>query len=1306
MPPRDSRIAEGQCAADTKPAGLDEIVITAELAGRPSPAPDLRAENEKLSALAQAMAGGAENILQTLAEAALDLCAAHSAGISILEAGEIGPVFRWRATAGAFAPLRGQTLPRDFSPCGVVLDRDALQLMRSPVRYYPYIATLAEPVHEVLLAPFHHKGVAVGTVWVAAHKEDKRFDAEDARVTTSLARFAEAAWQIVLAQEEIEATRQALHAQEAARREDRSELAETRERAELAQARFTAFFEQSPFYSGMLATDGRVVEVSRTALETCGYRRDDVLGKLFWETGWWQGSAEAQQRVKEGFAAALRGETFKAELPYYFADRSEHIVDFGLSPVFDTRGQVSFVIATGNDISERVKTERELASARRRVESALIAGELGVYEWEVGSDRLHGDTNFLRLFDVNVDETGCAPLSGYLAVIHPDDRGKTMAAINYSVGTGENFEADYRVMVRGRERWINSRGRMGKNAEGKVVTFFGVVLDITDRKRAEKERERIANELRRLSLVHETVLSAMDDFAYIFNRQGQFLYANRRLLTVWAKTLDEVVGKTWYELGYPTWHADMHMSEIAQVIQTRQSIRGEVPFTGDSGISGVYDYIFTPVLGLNGEVELIAGTTRDVTARRFSEDRDRFLVALDDATRPLTDPLQIVQTSAELLCDYLDVNRCAYADVEADENTFNLTGDYTRDVPTIVGRYRFDQFGDECLRQMRAGEPYIVEDSRTDPRIENVRAAYEATQIRSVICVPLRKAGKFAAAMAVHRAAPRVWKSGEVELVMLVANRCWESIERARVLRALAESEQQLRLAVETGRLGVWQLDLATETFTCSAQCKGNYGRPAGHPFGYGDFWEAIHPEDRERVRVAVQRAIAERGVLDLEYQTVWLDGSVHWVLVRGQVNSAADNTSQRMIGVSLDITERKQAEREIARLHEEAVRGSRAKDDFLAALSHELRTPLNPVLLIASESANDPELPAHVREAFTVIRKNVELEARLIDDLLDLTGIVRGKLVVKKQPITVHDILTEAAATLRGDFAAKDVALELALDTHSHVVDADRVRLLQVFLNLLRNAVKFTPAGGKVSVASRVVDDGTLEIEVADTGLGMTAQELQRAFGAFEQGDHAAASGSHRFGGLGLGLAISRRLVELHSGNIRAASEGRDKGARVTVSLPLTAQGVELDFAMDSAESSQPAGVVARTGWRVLLVEDHEPTRNALRQLLQRRKYQVTAAASVAEARNCAAREPFDFVISDIGLPDGDGASLMAQLRERFGLKGIALTGYGMDHDISRCQAAGFVTHLTKPVRIESLEAALAALTAAGASAGVGREH
>jgi PAS domain S-box-containing protein len=1290
LEPQSNQTESPSSSTSGAAATVEQVIITAELASRKAREPDYRAENLSLTELGEELAREPEAVFQKLAESALKLCAADSAGVSLLEEVHGQSMFRWRATAGAFASLHGQLLPRNFSPCGIVIDRASVQLMRNPERFYPYISELTQRVHEVLLVPFFIQGIATGTLWVVAHNHERQFDAEDARVATSLAQFAAVAWQNVRVKSEAESTREKLREQEVEGSRQRIELDDTREKVALAQARFAAFFEQSPFYSGMLSAEGLVLEISCRALETCGYSRNQVVGKLFWETPWWSRSDESRQKVGEGFRQAMAGATFKAELPYHFADESAHVLELGLSPVFDREHRVTFVIVTGVDITERSKTEQALATAQRRLESALIAAETGVYEWEIGSDRLYGDANFLKLFGVPVDATGSASLSEYLAVIHPDDREQAFQLVQRSIRTGENFEADYRVIGPEGERWINSRGKMHKNSSGEVVTFSGVVLDITARKNAEKEREAIADEFRRLSAIHETVLSATSDFAYIFDRQGRFLYANRPLLSVWGRRLEEIAGKTCYDLGYPTWQAEMHMREIAQVIATGQPIRGEVPFRGSDGSYGFHDYIFTPVFGANGEVELIAGTTRDVTARRFSEDRDRFLVALDDATRPLMDPFEIVQASARLLGDHLQVNRCAYADVERDQNTFNLTGDYNRDVPSIVGRYRFDQFGAECLRLMRAGEPYVVQDAEQDPRTEAVRGSYRSTLIRSVICMPLCKAGKFVAAMAVHQTTPRMWQPSEIELVQIVANRCWESIERARVLRVLEDNEQQLRLAVETGRLGVWQLDLVQNTLSCSAQCRSNYGIGADVPFGYDDLWQAVHPEDRDRLREALHRAIHSREDLDIEYQTVWPDSSVHWVLMRGQASYTNEGNPQRLIGVSLDITARKQAEKEITRLHEEAVRGSRAKDDFLAALSHELRTPLNPVLLLASECADDPAMSEEARQAFTVIRKNVELEARLIDDLLDLTGIVRGKLTVTKQPVALHEVLKEAATALRADFKEKNIRLELTLQAENDWVDADRVRLLQVFLNLLRNAIKFTPTGGAVVVTTRREESEKLEVAVTDNGIGMTAQELDRVFGAFEQGDHAASGGSHRFGGLGLGLAIARKLVELHDGSIQALSAGRNEGASFVVRLPLTAEGSDVPVASDRVAHFKRH---RKAGQRVLLIEDHEATRGALRQLLQRRQYEVVTAGSVAEGRMSAERNAFDFVISDIGLPDGDGAVLMSELRERFHLKGIALTGYGMEQDIARSRASGFVAHLTKPIRIEALESALAEL-------------
>jgi PAS domain S-box-containing protein len=416
---------------------------------------------------------------------------------------------------------------------------------------------------------------------------------------------------------------------------------------------------------------------------------------------------------------------------------------------------------------------------------------------------------------------------------------------------------------------------------------------------------------------------------------------------------------------------------------------------------------------------------------------------------------------------------------------------------------------------------------------------------------------------------------------------------------------------------------------------------------------------------------------------------------------SPLKESSGKIVGASKivrDITKQKQAERKLEQAHQEAVAASRAKDDFLAALSHELRTPLNPVLLLASEGADDPMLPSAVRARFLTIRNNVELEARLIDDLLDITRITHGKLSMDMDRVDVHAALSGAIETVQSEFAAKKIALHVSLSAVAPCVRGDAVRLQQVFWNVLKNAVKFTPESGEVSIRTQTTEARNVTIVVSDTGIGMTEQELNRAFEAFTQGEHRNVAGSHRFGGLGLGLAISRELVELHAGTIRATSPGKGKGCTFSISLPISNNtGSETSLMPENPSMTSPGARHPDLAGPILLVEDHEATRIALTQLLRRRGYEVEAAACLAESRRLSAKNNFKILISDIDLPDGTGVDLMREMRERSpDLKGIALTGYGMESDLSKTKSAGFDLHLIKPVRIQSLELALAQLLAA----------
>ena len=389
---------------------------------------------------------------------------------------------------------------------------------------------------------------------------------------------------------------------------------------------------------------------------------------------------------------------------------------------------------------------------------------------------------------------------------------------------------------------------------------------------------------------------------------------------------------------------------------------------------------------------------------------------------------------------------------------------------------------------------------------------------------------------------------------------------------------------------------------------------------------------------------------------------------------------------------------RSLVRAEVEAETANRAKDRFMATLSHELRTPLTPVLMVVSgleARARAGRLPRELVGDLAMVRRNVELETRLIDDLLDLTRIREGKLEIKYGEADLREILEHAVETSASHVPeAERPRYVLDLAPVDHRLWADTPRLTQVFWNLLNNALKFTPPGGEIRVRTWREEPGRLAAEVADTGAGIEPDVLPRVFDAFAQGGRGAL---RQFGGLGLGLAISRTIVEAHGGTLVAESEGQGKGSTFTVRLPIAlpagtvAPRPEAALPVPHPESK----IENRKSIHVLLVEDHLDAAEALADYLDATGRRVTVAHCVRDALQAAEEsEGFDLVLSDIGLPDGTGYDLMRELSRRFGLQGIALTGYGMDEDIEKSHAAGFRKHLTKPVNIETLEAALRQVT------------
>ncbi len=267
----------------------------------------------------------------------------------------------------------------------------------------------------------------------------------------------------------------------------------------------------------------------------------------------------------------------------------------------------------------RTRVERDLAAARRRLDAALIAAEVGVFEWDMLTDEVYGDANYMRLFGFVAGQPS-TPMAALIERIHPEDRTARLDRLQQTIETGIPYESEYRIVLGAKTRWVVARGMIERDAKGNAFRLPGVLLDITTRKQAELERKNLADDFGRLSRIHETILSTTDDFASVVDRNGRYLYANRSLLEVWGKTLPEILGKTRLELGFERSHHDMHMREIAQIIESGQPVRGEIHYTSPFGVTGIYDYTFTPVFGLNGEVEAIVGTSRNVTERKRNEE--------------------------------------------------------------------------------------------------------------------------------------------------------------------------------------------------------------------------------------------------------------------------------------------------------------------------------------------------------------------------------------------------------------------------------------------------------------------------------------------------------------------------------------------------------------------------------------------------------------------------------------------------------------------------------------------------------------
>lgn len=532
--------------------------------------------------------------------------------------------------------------------------------------------------------------------------------------------------------------------------------------------------------------------------------------------------------------------------------------------------------------------------------------------------------------------------------------------------------------------------------------------------------------------------------------------------------------------------------------------------------------------------------------------------------------------------------------------------------------------------------------------------------------------------------------------------------ELDRKAQLLKESEQRLSMAQKAGQVGVFDWDITHDIVIWTSEQEELFGIPSGEFEGtYTSWLKHLHPEDKAPLTLFLEEWMQSgREKERWEYRIMRSDGEIRWIAAQGILFRDAEGQAVRMIGSNRDITDRKRTEetlrndliardiKEFKGIESEQERlleasktakdladnFNRAKERFTAVLSEELRTLLTPVLATVTSLERQSARPADLQEDIELLQHSVELGVALVDDLLDATTANRGKTVMHPVTVDADACLQTALRICREEIDAKHLIISLGLqDTHHHVW-ADPTRLMQVFWILLKNAVKFTPNGGRISLRS-TNDNGNWKVQVSDSGIGISPEVLPRIFEVdeHEEEDTTRSSGNSR-----QGLSIAKAIVETHSGNLTVSSMGEDKGVTFSVEL---ATVLEAPTSPPSPTVPAPSAEQPR---KILLVDDHPDTLLTLSKLLRKWGYVVETAECVRVALERAAREPFDALVSDVGLPDGTGMEIMRRLKELYGIRGIALSGYGTEEDIRESREAGFSEHLIKPVSFGALRSSL----------------
>ncbi len=831
--------------------------------------------------------------------------------------------------------------------------------------------------------------------------------------------------------------------------------------------------------------------------------------------------------------------------------------------------------------------------------------------------------------------------------------------------------------------WANGATTALRDGAGKLTGYAKIVRDVSDHRRAHET-------LRASESLKSAILDGALDAIITMDHEGKVVDFNPAAERTFGFRKEDMVGQLMAEKIIPERLRGAHRAGLARYLKTGEARvlgqRIEVPARHADGHEFTIELSINRIAGV--EPPMFTATLRDITERlaaeAASQERSRLAAFRAEFNEALTlgSPLpRVLQQCTEALVRHLDAAFARIWTLNEAEQVLEMqasAGLYTHlDGPH--GRVKVGEF--KIGRIAASAKPLLTNDVLHDANISDPAWAQREGMV-SFAGYPLMLEGRVLGVMALF--ARQALSENVLKELAPVADGIAQWVQRRRAQEALRESEERFRNMADNMSQFAWMANAEGWIFWYNQRWFDYTRLTLEEMQGWG--WEKVnHPHHLPRIVARWRESLKAGTDFEDTFPLRGADGQYRWFLTRAVPIRDADGKVLRWFGTNTDVTDERAAADALLAAKEQAEAASRAKDDFLAALSHELRTPLTPVLMTATALESDPLLPEEVREQLAMMRRNIQLEARLIDDLLDITRISRGKLTIAPVAADLHQLLRHTAEIVRSDGLGKQVRIVFILEAARHHALADPTRIQQVFWNLIKNALKFTPTGGTITVSTHNDAEGWIVVSVEDTGVGISAEVLPHIFKAFEQGDVA---GQHRYGGLGLGLAISQAIMGAHGGIIGVTSEGPGRGATFTAALP----------SVDAPAAAAP-GTAAHPGpgrtLRLLIVEDHEATRIVLTRLLTRGGHQVTTAGTIGEALAAFAAAHFDAVISDLGLPDGSGLDLMRQIQRQRPVPGIALSGYGMEDDLRQTKEAGFFAHLVKPVSLDQLRQLLSQLTA-----------